>query len=370
MNKEQELAKDSLLKMKSDNLQDEIVRFSFKLSEDNVKKNKVFKVPIAVVGDWVHKLYGDVKFAIDDFKEIISNFTANVTGYEPPLFLGHPKDDVTVEGAPAVGFLSNLFIEANTLFGEFEAVDEKVYEEVKSGKYRYSSAEIVRGAQSKKTGKSIGTLLVGCALTNRPFLTDMPRVATYSDFITVTNTNSNKEIPSFYIQQKETQLNNMPEVTNDLNNVSENTATFSEQAAALATKKAEDEQAKYAAEFLRFAEKVHDYESGLQKAQEELARMRREKKVETVKSLTLSQAVKDEFVQLILGGFFEEDQEDRLMSSLYKMSESNNSTLLEQQGSSDTTEQYSEEAGGLNGDKLANPYAGIIERNRRSKRSY
>ena len=369
MNKEQELAKDSLLKMKSENLKDEIVRFSFKLSEENVKKNKMFKVPIAVVGEWVHKAYGDVKFAIQDFKDIINNFTANVTGYEPPLFLGHPKDDVTVEGAPAVGFLSRLFIEAETLFGEFEAVDEKVYGEVKDGKYRYSSAEIVRGAQSKKTGDSIGTLLVGCALTNRPFLTDMPRVATYSDFITVTNTNSSREIPSFYIQQKETKVNDMPEVNTDLNTAADNgTTLLSEQAAALATKKAEDDQAKYAAEFLRFAEKVHDYESGLQKAQEELARMRREKKVETVKSLTLSQAVKDEFVQLILGGFFEEEQEDRLMSSLHKMSESNNATLLEQQGSSDTTEQYSE--GGVgSGDKLSNPYASIIERNRRARHS-
>ncbi|MFM6056352.1 MAG: phage protease, partial [Sphaerospermopsis kisseleviana] len=97
-------------------------------------------------------------------------------GYEPPLFLGHPTDNTTVEGAPSVAFLEKLYQESDTLYGLYDPVDDKAYQEAAKGAYRYSSAEVSRNAVSKKTGQSIGTVLRGAALTNRPFLTGMPRV--------------------------------------------------------------------------------------------------------------------------------------------------------------------------------------------------
>jgi hypothetical protein len=149
----------------------------WKLSEsEDSAGNRYIRLPIAVLGEWVHPQYGPVTFSQKDFDQIQTNWNARVTGYEPPLYLGHPTDRTTVGGAPAVAFLNKLYQESDTLFGEYDPVDDEVFQDTKQGKFRYSSAEIVREANSKETGESIGTLLVGAALTNTPFLTRMPRV--------------------------------------------------------------------------------------------------------------------------------------------------------------------------------------------------
>lgn len=139
---------------------------------------RYLKVPIAVLGQWQHPEYSFVEFSQKDFNEILQNWSENVAGYEPPLFLGHPNNDKAIEGAPSVGFLEKLYQEDNKLFGLFDPVDDEVFSDVEKGAYRYSSAEVYRNAYSKTTGKPVGTLLRGVALTNRPFLTGMPRVET------------------------------------------------------------------------------------------------------------------------------------------------------------------------------------------------
>ena len=149
----------------------------WKLSEsEDSAGNRYIRLPIAVLGEWVHPQYGPVTFSQKDFDQIQSNWNARVTGYEPPLYLGHPTDRTTAGGAPAVAFLNKLYQDSDTLFGEYDPVDDEAFQDTKQGKFRYSSAEIVRDANSKETGESIGTLLVGAALTNTPFLTRMPRV--------------------------------------------------------------------------------------------------------------------------------------------------------------------------------------------------
>lgn len=137
---------------------------------------RYLKVPIAVLGQWQHPEYGAVEFNQKDFSEMLQNWSENVTGYEPPLFLGHPNNDNTTEGAPSVAFLEKLYQEDKTLFGLFDPVDDQVFNDVDRGAYRYSSAEVYRNAFSKTTAEPVGTLLRGAALTNRPYLTGMPRV--------------------------------------------------------------------------------------------------------------------------------------------------------------------------------------------------
>lgn len=139
---------------------------------------RYLKVPIAVLGQWQHPEYGSVQFNQKDFDNMLQNWSENIAGYEPPLFLGHPNNDTTTEGAPSVGFLEKLYQEDSTLFGLFDPVDDQVFNDVDKGAYRYSSAEVYRNAFSKTTAEPVGTLLRGAALTNRPYLTGMPRVET------------------------------------------------------------------------------------------------------------------------------------------------------------------------------------------------
>lgn len=145
------------------------------------------KVPVAVIGQWSHEIYGTVSFTQEDYDTMKENFTSNVLGFEPPLFLGHPRNDVTVEGAPAEGFLTELTQEGDALFGIYELVDEQTYADVKKGKFRYASAELLREFVNPATNKDVGIVLFGHALTNRPFVPNLPRVGVMEGTEPVTN---------------------------------------------------------------------------------------------------------------------------------------------------------------------------------------
>lgn len=148
-------------------------------STDN---KKFIKVPLAVLGSWKHSVYGDLDFTQQDFDDMLSNVSSKVIGYEPPLFLGHKQNTPdTVEGHPAEAFLETLAQEEDILYGTFEVVNDETYASVEKGQFRYASGEFLRNYTTKQTGEKVGTALVGCALTNRPFLTGLPRVTVLSE---------------------------------------------------------------------------------------------------------------------------------------------------------------------------------------------
>lgn len=142
-------------------------------------------VPLAVLGEWVHPEYGDIQFTQQDFEDIIRNVENKTLGYEPYLTVGHQKEP---DSKPSIAFLTDVYQDQEVLYGEFEVVDEEVYSQVNQGQYRYSSPEILRNTQSKETGDSVGTVLVGAALTNRPFLTRLPKVEAHSSLASTAST--------------------------------------------------------------------------------------------------------------------------------------------------------------------------------------
>jgi len=139
-----------------------------------------FMVPIITLGSWSHPYYGDVIFEQADFDLVISNFQIRAAAYEPALYVGHgsPFDG---GGRPAAGFLEVLVQNEDVLWGIFAAVDETVYMDVKKGKYRYSSAELTTDTVHRQSGDELGLVLTGCALTNEPFLTNMPPVRVFNN---------------------------------------------------------------------------------------------------------------------------------------------------------------------------------------------
>lgn len=138
-----------------------------------------FVVPILTLGHWDHEWYGDVEFEQADFDQIITNFTNRAAGYEPALYVGHPSM-LDAGGRPAAGFLEVLVQNEDVLWGVFAAVNEQVYMDTKKGIYRYSSAELTGNSIHRQTREELGIVLTGCALTNEPFLTNMPAVQVFS----------------------------------------------------------------------------------------------------------------------------------------------------------------------------------------------
>jgi phage I-like protein len=304
------------------------------LAEVSNSVKKLLKVPIATIGSWVHPEYGEVKFSQEDFSQIVGNWSNNIAGYEPPLFLGHPTDINSVEGAPSVGFLEKLYQEGSVLYGLFDPVDDKVFNDVAKGSYRYSSAELSRNALSKETGESIGTLLRGAALTNRPFLTGLPRVeAVYQQFSE---------------QQPESNLTFLFHL-NTMSNSFETTA------AAPSVSVSEQKLAEVAADLTlkleELSKKLEATELKLSEANTEIDRLTSESTLKQVSLLNISSDTKQVFSELLPS--LSKQQRQEQLEKLIKLSEGNSLKFNEPQGQSkpDTSDQPS------------NPYEDIIKRN-------
>lgn len=137
---------------------------------------KVLRIPIARLGAWHHPQYGVVKFTKDDFNSIIDNFKTNVRGYEPPLRYGHNEKGPGIhDGERALGHMVDAYQTNEVLWGVFEPNDSAVIDEIEKGQYRYATAEIIRNAVDKFSGKKLGPFLKSHALTNTPFIPNLPR---------------------------------------------------------------------------------------------------------------------------------------------------------------------------------------------------
>jgi hypothetical protein len=318
----------------------------WKLSEGKTADGKRFiRVPIAVLGEWKHPEYGDVKFTQEDFDEISCNWEKGVTGYEPPLYLGHSTSTETFGGEPAVAFLEKLYQEDHILFGEYDPVDEDVYEAAKKGIYRYSSAEVVRNGISKETGEKLGTVLVGACLTNRPFLTGMPRVEVGVQQFSQPTASTLVAI-SLY-PDPETPMDEQVKVKEEANTLSkEMIEQFGELVKSVETLRAELDQTK----------------QDLADAQTKLKTQAREKVIGEVKSLNLTAAVKDKYCDMLREEKLSDSQQEEVMSLLRELSSENLQVFTEPKGQHETAEEDPAEAGGSK-PVIVNPYEKIISDN-------
>jgi len=166
------------------------------------------RVPLAVTGKWVR---GSTSFAItrQDLEEIVRNFRERQNGeinvdYDhasemPEVAGGGPVPSAgrivkldQPEPAPGLGTRDSGFGRPSAgpafpdsrlasreshfiLYGWYEPT-ERARQLVKSREYRYISPAIDWTALNKLTGKPQGTTLTSVALTNRPFLEELPQI--------------------------------------------------------------------------------------------------------------------------------------------------------------------------------------------------
>lgn len=168
-----------------------------------VSKPKL-KIPVAKLGIFYREDknsplgYSAVKFTQTDFDYLKEHPAAR--GYEPMLRRGHnEKGQGIQDGETADGHLLQYVQEDDVLFGEFEANNDKVVEEINNGEFRYASGEFVRNSLSKlNPSVRIPITVKAVGLTNTPFLPDLPRA-------TVINCSEGSSTDSFF------QLNYVPE---------------------------------------------------------------------------------------------------------------------------------------------------------------
>lgn len=138
------------------------------------------RIPLVKMGRWIK---GALKFAITlaDMAQIVENFRRRQNG-ELVIDYDHASEfpeRAQGQPIPAAGWLRSIDDApdpAGVLWGEAEFT-ERARSLVKAKEYKYVSPALTWAARDKRTGEQQGCTLTSIALTNRPFLEDLPAIA-------------------------------------------------------------------------------------------------------------------------------------------------------------------------------------------------
>jgi hypothetical protein len=360
----------------------------YMFADTNNRKKKYLKVPIAKVGQWEHPDYGTIAHTENTLDELEKNFKNNILGYQPPLWLGHPEDRGS---ALKHGSLEKVEREGDLLYGVFSA-NPDIYRYVEEDKVQLSSAEIATNYKDKTTGSEIGSVLVGMALLNTPFIPDQPNVVALSDGeqkgeyscfkldivkpdINVELSDNIEETPS---NNNTDDSNNMPNVIDktespvqekDTNAEVEDTNTEVKDTNA-EVKDTNTEAVDYKAQLeLLKATLTKQIEDVVQQnkilsqkiAQQEEEKKNRiiEKKLEELATYNLPTEMKNQYSELIKSGKLGES-EDTVLNSIRKLGDVYHSNAFGQIGSAHSQMNLEDSAA-----KESNQYSDLIERNKK-----
>lgn len=132
-------------------------------------------IEVMRVGQWDHPIRGAIEISRDDLKQFKENFDNDVRRVEPAVDQEH-KDE---EGA--AGWIKELSLENNRLMADVEW-NELGVELIEDERYRYISPTFKFEWTDPETNETHENVLVGAALTNRPFIKDMSPVSLSEDF--------------------------------------------------------------------------------------------------------------------------------------------------------------------------------------------
>jgi hypothetical protein len=342
------------------------------------------KVPVAPLGEWSHPVYGKVSFTQQDFDDIVENFNEGKAGFDPPLFLGHPQSSEVLEGEPSEGWPDKLTQEGDVLFAYYSPTDEKLFEDVEKKRYRYASAEVLRNARDRQSGEKIGTLLVGLALTNRPFLpfknhglevavekfSDSPGETDVSTPLTVFSFDLTPEIGNTSMSTKTAEF----ETSTNTQSQESSTHVAAAPTEVLSTPAApscppscpptpptdtvpREQYDKLAEDFSNLAKEFSTMKQQFSSLIEAEHSRAIELKLNKLNALNLPESTKQTFSDMIKSGTLTAAAEEKLFSDYQQLSENYKHVFAQPQGSSDEGRKGSTEV------ELPEFYSQIIERN-------
>ena len=206
-------------------LSPDLPRFIITLSAGE-ETGGLIRVPLAVTGKWVR---GQTEFTITraDLESIVRNFRERQNG-EINVDYDHASEmpEVAAGGpVPSAGRIVRLDAPEPArgsgfgfrgsgpespvpnpetrliLYGWFEPTP-RARELLRNREYRFISPAIEWGARSKRTGKPQGTTLTSVALTNRPFLEELPQIRLSDPAFQPVEENENRNAKSETRQSK------------------------------------------------------------------------------------------------------------------------------------------------------------------------
>jgi len=140
--------------------------YAIKFDEWNVN-SKLSDVPILSVGTYDHALHPTFKLEKEDLQQYIKNFKNKVRGIDISIDYTHDNDDGT---KAAAGWFKSLYTKENDtqLWGKVEWTP-KAKKAIAEKEFKYYSPEFTPDSYSTEKGEKVKNVLLGGALTNRPF---------------------------------------------------------------------------------------------------------------------------------------------------------------------------------------------------------
>lgn len=120
-------------------------------------------IHVVPMGEWDHPLFGKIVITDDEIKDFIKNFKDGVRK-GVPIIEGHEVH----EEKPAIGWFKELIKKSDGLWGRVEWTEDGK-ELLRKKAFKFFSPEFFRVFEDPETGRIFTNVLVGGALTNKPF---------------------------------------------------------------------------------------------------------------------------------------------------------------------------------------------------------
>ncbi len=89
-----------------------------------------------------------LKFTLVDLQQIATAFDALGLAGRVPLKFGHNDGQPLTDGQPALGWVSRVYIEGDSLKADFSDLPTSVYELIQTGRYKFISVELLKNVQA------------------------------------------------------------------------------------------------------------------------------------------------------------------------------------------------------------------------------
>lgn len=140
----------------------------FEFSDNDLKT----EIQVLPVGNWKHPVYGNINISEKDLNDFIKNFESGVRR-DIPITEGH---SVGEEELPAVGWFKKLVNKGRDGLWAVVEWTEEGRDLLKRKAYKYFSPEFYDSYEDPETHKKHSNVLVGGALTNRPYFKGLQAV--------------------------------------------------------------------------------------------------------------------------------------------------------------------------------------------------
>jgi phage I-like protein len=137
------------------------------------------EIQVVPTGEWSHPVYGEMEITPATIAEFVKNYKEGVR-LRIPITAGH---DNGMNGGelPAVGWFTDLIDKGVKGLYAFVEWTEEGRRLLESRAFKYFSPEFYEEYSDPQTGEKRGHVLVGGALTNKPYFKELKPVAAFSE---------------------------------------------------------------------------------------------------------------------------------------------------------------------------------------------